>query len=147
MSHEEADFAVVAKFDRRRTAVFEGTEEAVYKWLTLEDRDTTPWVVWDLVAECYETVEEFLARTADQYKPKPSWTEDDIRRIIREELKSFAHTLAEDSESSWSGDIEYGASRVIGHLMRGESNVLPHGWDCRKRTYSLNECTCGLEKA
>jgi hypothetical protein len=94
-------FAVVFKVDRDKPAIFEGTEEEVYKWLGRVERHSI-WEIWDRSMGDYETPEEFLRRVGDKYKPKPQLTEDDVRRIIREELDKFLEAAYEAARNEAS---------------------------------------------
>lgn len=83
---DELDFAVVFWVDRGKPAIFEGSEEAVYKWMSIQNNKGM-WEVWNRQARTYEPGDEFLSRLAEKYKPKPPLTEEDVRRIVDDRLK------------------------------------------------------------
>lgn len=103
---DELDFAVVFKFDRGRAAIFEGTQEATYHWLSKVDQHSI-WEVWDRSTGLYESATEFLERLAKAYKPKPPLTEKDVRRIVDGRIKQVLVTLKKEADDRSIGLAAY----------------------------------------
>lgn len=77
-------------------------------------------------------------------------SEEDVRRIIREELKTFSESVQKSTYGSGDGDLEYAAFQAISSAMEREAHLLPHTWDCQLRSKDFKlypfKCTCVVEK-
>lgn len=121
---DELEFAVVFKFDRGRAAIFEGSEEAVYFWLTKVDQHSI-WEIWNRTEGSYEPAWQFLSRLKEKYKPKPQLTEEDVRRIFKEELSTFMNTVKDEAcvpDYYETGTVEKALLSIIEHLAGCEAD-------------------------
>ncbi len=72
--------------------------------------------------------------------------EDEIRRIVREELKSLLMSMkdtAYNADEFETGGKSAGFS-AIRDVVEQEAALLPHDWSCEKRKYRNGKCTCGV---
>ena len=80
-------------------------------------------------------------------------SEEDVRRIVREEMRSLLVSLVKTSDRLnvpyETEEIENRILRSIGKVADQEASHLPHKWDCGSRDpdwMKINpfECTCGV---
>ena len=120
---DEAYFAVVYKFDYGRSAIFEGSEEEVYRWLDRGD-DISIWHIWDRAGRSYETSREFLDRLKEKYAPKPQLTEEDVIRIVDKRVGEILETVAKEAESRTCGLAAYGVDEMMKPAFSAISKLL-----------------------
>ena len=108
---DELEYAVVFRFDRGRAAIFEGSEEAVYRWLTKIDQYSM-WEVWKR-NEGYEAAASFVERLAEKYKPKPQLTEEDVRKIVDKRVGEILESIGKEAENRSNGLAAYEVSDII----------------------------------
>lgn len=73
-----------------------------------------------------------------------------IRKIIREELRRFLLAIvdATHEENGYETEhIESAALSTISQVAKREIELLPHNWDCEKRSvdWRIHRCSCGIE--
>jgi hypothetical protein len=73
-------------------------------------------------------------------------SEEDHRRIIREELKSLLESLRDHSRgiAYETQEIEERALGAVKELFEGEIQRFPHDWKCPKRSSYWKPCVCGV---
>lgn len=73
----------------------------------------------------------------------------DIRRIIREELKSLLESVAETADRAdgyETGELTSAGLGAIKDVAERVSGELPHAWDCTIKTPMTwpKKCSCGV---
>uniref|UniRef100_A0AAU7GXR9 Helix-turn-helix DNA binding domain protein n=1 Tax=Streptomyces phage Scarif TaxID=3158858 RepID=A0AAU7GXR9_9CAUD len=80
-------------------------------------------------------------------------TEEKLRRIVREELKSLLESMGKTAYSADgydTGELESAGLRAIRTVVETEGSLLPHAWTCPKRKGYWDEygnrskCNCGV---
>ena len=112
MSDEQGQFSVVFKVDRGKAAIFQGTEEAVYRWLARVDQHSI-WEVWNHEGGGYEPAWRFLERLEEKYKPKPQLTKEDVQRIVDARVREVLETVGKEAEDRSSGLLAYETREIM----------------------------------
>lgn len=77
----------------------------------------------------------------------------DIRRIVREELKSLLESMdktADRADGYETGELESAGLRAIRRVVEDEAYYMPHAWTCPKRQGAWDnngdptKCNCGV---
>lgn len=108
----ELEFAVVFWVDRGKPAIFDGSEEEVYNWMSTQNNKGM-WEVWNREARTYESGDYFLERLAEKYKPKPPLTEEDVLRLIDKRVGEVLETVAKEAEDRSIGLAAYETSDLM----------------------------------
>jgi len=74
--------------------------------------------------------------------------EQEIRQIVRDELKAMLLSMAKTTERMINDydarELESHALRAVSRLAEREAEVLPHTWECAFRKGFRVECNCGV---
>jgi hypothetical protein len=135
--------------DRDGLTLFEGTPEEVRKWL--EERPLYRADIKVYVGRFHKIMgaEEYLNGPEKTPKVAKQWSEEDLRRMFREELKLVFESMAKTASNAdgyETGELESAGLKAIANVAERMEEKLPHSWDCAKRErfgYS-NKCTCSV---
>lgn len=74
---------------------------------------------------------------------------EDVRRIVREELKSLLESLGTTANGLdvpyETRELESSALMAIEKVLKEEASNLPHDWECATRAHWDNACDCGID--
>lgn len=146
-------FVVYADGSPVATVLFDGNRDEVYAWLMNHTAlDAPGYMVLDRTNSTIQEEGDFVREyrgEVEAHKSREFLTEEDVRKIVREELKSFMGSFlkAAESRSEATTDMQFVAHDAIESVARTVDYYLPHTADCEKRTKNWNaKCTCGVMK-